>query len=187
MLLNFFQENSSFANIQTVLFLSERMINCRHISIIVWLVPVTLELPIVKREYHNRWYSPSAYYLALTITDIPFTIISTLIYIMLSYIMTNQPLEELRIFAFLMIGLLTSFTAQGFGLFSGSLFSLKVWWTRLIMRIIANEVFHFQGTLTFAAVFLPLYAIFGGILILVKDTAGFWHYIFDASFVKHGV
>lgn len=41
--------------------------------------------------------------------------------------------------------------------------------------------------MTFAAVFLPVYAIFGGILILVKDTSVFWHYIFEASFVKHGL
>lgn len=60
------------------------------------------------------------------ITDIPFTIISTLIYIFLTYILTNMPLEEIRILTFFNIGLLTSFTAQGLGLLAGSLFELKV-------------------------------------------------------------
>jgi ATP-binding cassette, subfamily G (WHITE), member 1 len=90
------------------------------------LLPVSLDLPIVKREHFNRWYSTGAYYLALTTSDIPFTIISTLIYISLSYVLTNQPLEEFRVVTFLMIALLTSFTAQGFGLLAGSMFELKV-------------------------------------------------------------
>jgi hypothetical protein len=129
---------------------------------------VTIELPIIKREHFNRWYSPSAYYLALTITDIPFTIISTLLYVFLSYIMTNQPLEEFRILTFSMILLLTSFTAQGFGLFSGSLFkSLKV----------RSDSF----------TKLPLYVIFGGLLILVKDTSWFWQNVFELSYVKQGL
>jgi hypothetical protein len=50
-----------------------------------------------------------------------------------------------------------------------------------------NELCVSQGTLTFAAVFLPVFAIFGGLLILVKDTPRFWQYVFEGSYVKHGL
>jgi ABC-2 type transporter len=85
-----------------------------------------MELQICRREHFNRWYSVRAYYTALSITDIPFTIISTFIYIFLTYTLTDQPMEEFRIVSFLTIGLLTSFVAQGFGMWAGSLFGLKV-------------------------------------------------------------
>lgn len=83
-----------------------------------------LELPIVKREIFNRWYSSSAYYAALSMTDIPMTIICSFIYLGITYFMTCQPID--RAVAFFGIGLLTSFVAQGFGHFASSLFDLKV-------------------------------------------------------------
>lgn len=82
--------------------------------------------------------------------------------------MTNQPLDLDRAVPFFFINLLTSFTAQGFGLFASSIFDL-------------------QGTLTFAAIFLPLYGIFSGIFILIKDTHWLFHWIFSISFVKHSL
>ncbi|XP_070503960.1 ATP-binding cassette subfamily G member 4-like isoform X2 [Chironomus tepperi] len=125
-----------------------------------------LELPIIKREIFNRWYTSSVYYVALSLTDVPMTIISSSIYLAITYFMTNQPLD--RAVAFFTVGLLTSFVSQGFGHFASSLFDL-------------------QGTLTFAAVFLPLYGIFSGIFILVKDTHWLFHWIFQISFIKHSL
>ncbi|KAG5672562.1 hypothetical protein PVAND_002680 [Polypedilum vanderplanki] len=127
-----------------------------------------LELPIVKREVFNRHYSSSAYYLALSLTDIPMTIICTLIYLLITYFMTDQPHDVERATAFFSIGLLTSFVAQGFGHFASSMFEL-------------------QGTLTFAAIFLPLYGIFSGIFILMKDAHWLFHWIFQISFIKYSL
>jgi len=62
----------------------------------------------------------------LSITDIPITIVSVLIYVLLTYFLTNQPLEEFRFSIFLLIALMTSFAAQGFGLLAGSMFNLQV-------------------------------------------------------------
>jgi ATP-binding cassette subfamily G (WHITE) protein 1 len=83
-----------------------------------------LELPIIKREIFNRWYTSSVYYVALSLTDIPMTIISTSIYLAITYFMTNQPLD--RAVAFFAVGILTSFVSQGFGHFASSLFDLQV-------------------------------------------------------------
>lgn len=113
-----------------------------------------------------RWYSTSAYYAALSLSDIPMTFLCSGIYLAISYYITNQPFE--RIVPFFIVGILTSLTAQGFGLFASSIFNL-------------------QGTLTFGAIFLPLYAIFSGIFVLIKDTPSMFHWIFSISFIKHSL
>lgn len=125
-----------------------------------------LELPIIKREIFNRWYTSSVYYIALSLTDIPMTIICTSIYVGITYFLTSQPLD--RAVAFFAISFLNSFVAQGFGHFASSLFDL-------------------QGTLTFSAVFLPLYGIFSGMFILIKDTHWLFHWVFKISFIKHSL
>lgn len=122
-----------------------------------------------KLHYHDaffRWYSTSAYYAALSLSDVFMTFLCSGIYLAITFFMTNQPFD--RIVPFFIIGFLTSFTAQGFGLFASSIFNL-------------------QGTLTFAAIFLPLYGIFSGIFVLIKDTHSMLHWIFSISFIKHAL
>jgi hypothetical protein len=80
--------------------------------------------------------------------------------------MTNQPLD--RAIPFFFICILTSFTSQGFGLLASSIFDL-------------------YGTLTFAAIFLPLFAIFTGVFVLIKDAPSAFHWIFSITFVKHSL
>lgn len=63
-------------------------------------------------------------------------------------------------------------------------------WTEgdlLTLILTTYWLFNWQGTLTFASVFLPLYAIFSGIFIQMKDTAVGFHWIFEMSFVKHAM
>lgn len=85
-----------------------------------------LELPIVKREVFNRWYSTTSYYLAMVIFDIPVVVACASIYLLLIYFISNQPIENFRIFHFLLIGIFTKFVAQSFGLLIGSMFDVKV-------------------------------------------------------------
>lgn len=94
------------------------------------------------------------------------TLLCSGIYLFITYLMTNQPID--RIVPFVFIGFLTSFTAQGFGLFASSLFDLK-------------------GTLTFGAVFLPLLGIFSGTFIQMKKTHWMFHWIFSITFMKHAL
>lgn len=85
-----------------------------------------LDAAIIKREHFNRWYSTSAYYIALTLTDIPLTTLCSCIFVTTLYIMTDQPAEEFRFTSFLAVQILLSFVAQGFGMMVGSLFRLMV-------------------------------------------------------------
>lgn len=85
-----------------------------------------LELPITKREHFNRWYSTGAYYLALFISDVPVIITCCTLYLFLINFLTDQPMDTFRFSNFVFIGTLTSFTAQSFGMFIGSMFDVKV-------------------------------------------------------------
>lgn len=90
--------------------------NCFNVK----LVLVPLDLPIVKREHFNRWYSTGAYYLSLLISDIPVIVTCSGLFISLICVMTNQPLENFRLLNMILIGILTSSTAQSYGLLVGS-------------------------------------------------------------------
>jgi len=88
-----------------------------HSLIIFILVP--LELPIVKREVFNDFYSSSSYYLALATTDIPLLIINTSCFVIVTYLTAG--LESFK--SFLLIACIISLTSQAIGLFFGSIFS----------------------------------------------------------------
>lgn len=83
------------------------------------------ELPVIKREHFNRWYSFTAYYTSLLLADLPFQVLCTIIYILITYFLTNQPLEWSRFTAFFVINLLCTFVAQGLGLIVSSLFNVS--------------------------------------------------------------
>jgi ABC-2 type transporter len=80
----------------------------------------------LRREHFNRWYSSGSYYLALSLSDYPVLIIFSLIYNVLAYFMTNQPLEQERFVLVIVIGFILCFSAQAYGLFAGSMFGLTV-------------------------------------------------------------
>lgn len=133
-----------------------------------FLFTVPLNLPIIRREHFNRWYSTTAYYLALTISDIPLIISTNLIYIVITYFMTNQPLELYRFCAYYLVLVLLSVAAQGLGLIAGSLMNVKF-------------------TLILGSFFICPFVLFSNFFIHVKDTAPVWHWIFETSFIKHAL
>ena len=135
---------------------------------ILFLFTVPLNLPTIKREHFNGWYSTSSYYLALTISDIPLIISTSLIYIAITYFMTNQPLEFNRFCAYYIVILLLSITSQGLGLIAGSLLNVKF-------------------TLILGSFFICPFVLFSNFFIHMKDTDPLWHWIFDISFIKHAL
>ncbi|KRT84288.1 hypothetical protein AMK59_2257, partial [Oryctes borbonicus] len=80
------------------------------------------EIELIKREYFNRWYSLKAYYTALTLSNIPIIVLFSVIFNVIIYIVTNQPLDARRFFYFNVICILTSLTSYGFGITIGSIF-----------------------------------------------------------------
>lgn len=82
--------------------------------------------------------------------------------------MTNQPLELFRICAYYIVILLTSLTAQGLGLMSGSLMNVKF-------------------TLILGSFFICPFVLFSNFFVHMKDTNEAWHWIFQLSFIKHAL
>lgn len=123
---------------------------------------------MIRREHFNRWYSVGAYYLALSLVDVPTMILNNIFFVSITYFMTNQPMEFLRYRLFLLISILVGFTSQGFGLFSGSITNI-------------------QRTIIIAAGGIFFFTMFSGFFVLMKDTGYAWHWLFYCSFLKHAL
>lgn len=67
-----------------------------------------------------------AYYLAFNLADSPLLIICSLSSNILAYAMAGMPLEFHRVLLVAVIGVLTSFAAQIFGIFCGSMSNVVV-------------------------------------------------------------
>lgn len=83
-------------------------------------------MPIVAREYFNRWYSEKAYYFALSFIDLPLQLICVFVYILTSYLMTAQPLEMFRFGLVFVTSVMLSLIAQAIGIIVGAAFGVKV-------------------------------------------------------------
>ncbi|PSN50370.1 ATP-binding cassette sub-family G member 1 [Blattella germanica] len=89
------------------------------------LISIPLEMPVLIKENFNRWYSLRSYYLAITISDIPFQAIFCVIYVTIVYFLTAQPCELSRFSMFLGACLLISFVAQSVGLVVGAAMNVQ--------------------------------------------------------------
>uniref|UniRef100_A0A182JLA7 Uncharacterized protein n=1 Tax=Anopheles atroparvus TaxID=41427 RepID=A0A182JLA7_ANOAO len=127
-----------------------------------------LELPIITREHFNRWYSLRAYYIAMTVADIPIQLLCTLTYILITYYMTAQPPEAFRVGLFTLICLMVAWVAQGLGLLVASLFDVK------------------NGAV-FGPFFICPFLIFSGFFIHLTDAHPVMHWLFHISFLKYAL
>ncbi|XP_076257356.1 ATP-binding cassette subfamily G member 4-like isoform X2 [Rhynchophorus ferrugineus] len=82
------------------------------------------EFQLIKREYFNKWYSLSAYFAALTTSTIPIQLILGSVYVILVYILSDQPMEMDRLGHFYLICMLTGVISESFGLLIASHLSL---------------------------------------------------------------
>eukprot|EP00108_Taenia_solium_P011211 TsM_000319100 transcript=TsM_000319100 gene=TsM_000319100 len=99
------------------------------------LMPTVMTFPLEMRvfltEHLNYWYSVRAYYFAKAFADLPFQanadiLLFAIIYGMIGYFMTDQPLEFNRFMIFLTMLVLTAFVAQSQGLLIGAATDLEV-------------------------------------------------------------
>lgn len=100
-------------------------------------------MPIIKREHFNRWYSTKAYYFALTFADLPLQFVCVLVYVMITYLMTAQPLELFRLGLFLIIAVMVTLISQGFGMIVGATCGVKVGAFVLIIYDLDIVIFNF--------------------------------------------
>ncbi|KAI9554261.1 ABC protein [Daphnia sinensis] len=131
------------------------------------VVTFPMERNVLIREHLNHCYSLKAYYLAKLIVDIPFQILFPAIYLVIVYLMTDQPMCMIRFSLLLLTTTCMSLVGQGIGLVFGALFDIQ------------------------AAVFLaPVCAIplllFAGFFIQLNSIPYYLRWISYASFFRHG-
>ncbi|CAH2076726.1 unnamed protein product, partial [Iphiclides podalirius] len=85
-----------------------------------------LEMDILKGEYFNRWYNLGPYIFSILAVELPFQMISCVSYVVLSYWLTDNPLEPTRATLFLATVVATSLCAQAWGYFIGSTTPTKI-------------------------------------------------------------
>ncbi|XP_076227052.1 ATP-binding cassette sub-family G member 1 isoform X2 [Nomia melanderi] len=106
-------------------FLFFNMLFLMYTSMTITILSFPLELPVLLKENFNRWYSLKSYYLAITVSDIPFQAIFCIMYVTIVYFMTSQPSDMMRFSMFLGACLLISFVAQSVGLVVGAAMNVQ--------------------------------------------------------------
>ncbi|XP_012222254.2 ATP-binding cassette sub-family G member 4 isoform X1 [Linepithema humile] len=106
-------------------FLFFNMLFLMYTSMTITILSFPLELPVLLKENFNRWYSLKSYYLAITISDLPFQCIFCVMYVTIVYFLTSQPPDMMRYGMFLSTCLLISFVAQSVGLVVGAAMNVQ--------------------------------------------------------------
>ncbi|KAG5672394.1 hypothetical protein PVAND_002525 [Polypedilum vanderplanki] len=127
-------------------------------------VTFPLEFATIKREHFNNWYSTRAYYTAFILSDVPITIACCIIYVTITYWLTDQPRELYRFLIFLSFTILMSFAAQ----------SLSVMFTALM---------DLKSATIFGSMLLSPFFLFSGIMILSKDAPEIFSFFFNTNFL----
>lgn len=83
-------------------------------------------MKILEREYFNRWYSLKAYYLAMTVANIPLLAVLGIIFSCIVYFLTYQPWDLQRFLLFVSMSIFVGITSQGLGFAIGTMFTITV-------------------------------------------------------------
>lgn len=106
-------------------FLFFNMLFLMYTAMTITILSFPLEMPVLLKENFNRWYSLRSYYLAITVSDMPFQTIFCVIYVAIVYFMTSQPMDPARFGMFLAACLLVAFVAQSVGLVVGAAMNVQ--------------------------------------------------------------
>nr|CAD7443498.1 unnamed protein product [Timema bartmani] len=85
-----------------------------------------LEFQMLTREHFNRWFSLPPYLLSVILVEAPIQVISSLMYLVISYVLTDQIMEPQRMGLFIMLGVTVSLTAQSAGFLVGVTTPIKI-------------------------------------------------------------
>ncbi|XP_053206877.1 ATP-binding cassette sub-family G member 1-like [Panonychus citri] len=91
-------------------------------SLTPMLITFPLELSIFIKEKSNGWYGVGSYFLARTLADLPFQVITSVLYVSITYYMNGQIKEWDRFSAYLTICVMVALIGQSHGLAIGSFF-----------------------------------------------------------------
>ncbi|KAH8287869.1 hypothetical protein KR018_003602 [Drosophila ironensis] len=127
-----------------------------------------IELSILIKEHFNRWYSLKAYYTAMTLVDLPVSIVSCFLFTVIVYLWSYQPMEWVRFWMFFVISLLTVFVGQSFGLMIGAWFDVT------------------NGTFLAPVLTIPM-MMFAGFGVTLRDLPSYLQWGSHISYLRYGL
>lgn len=74
----------------------------------------------MKRQHFNGWYRFNSYFLANIVSTIPVHLFLGLLYVIIVYYLSDQPMEIDRFLMFYAILMVTAFVSESFGLMVSS-------------------------------------------------------------------
>jgi len=140
-----------------------------YIAAFTMSIKFPLELSVMRKEYFNRWYSLSSYYISVTLVDLPVQIFCTFLFCSLIYLLSGQPFILFRISMFLLIFIVTGLMSQAIGMLVST----------LCKGFVINTVI--------VALILMFWTTYAGGMIRISDTPKVYRWLYDISFMKHSV
>uniref|UniRef100_A0A1B0EWR1 Uncharacterized protein n=2 Tax=Phlebotomus papatasi TaxID=29031 RepID=A0A1B0EWR1_PHLPP len=125
------------------------------------------EIPIVKREHFNGWYSILPYYFSLAIVDLPLHVIAATLYSVVTFWVTDQPMEFQRLIIFTIACNALVVIAHSIGCINGFIFNVQN----------ASILGQFVTVAFFAS---------SGYFITRRDAPSYLNWLFDISFMRYG-
>lgn len=101
---------------------------CSNLVLSGLLYPILsfpLQMDVVKREIHNRYYSIIQYYISVSILDLPISILTIASSSMLIYYLSGQVFEKDRVMIFILFSIVLGVTVNAIGFFYGTLLDLN--------------------------------------------------------------
>ncbi|KAL0103639.1 hypothetical protein PUN28_017727 [Cardiocondyla obscurior] len=129
---------------------------------------IPLQMSILLKEHFNRWYSLKAFYMAITLIDVPISIVCCIFFSIIVYFMSAQPLEIVRFCMFLSISILIMFIGQGTGLMIGAVFNVV------------------NGTFMGPTIACPL-MMFAGFGVSLRDLPSYLKWGTYVSYLRYGL
>ncbi|KAG8303008.1 hypothetical protein J6590_108194 [Homalodisca vitripennis] len=83
-----------------------------------------MEMTILTKEHFNRWYSLKSFFISVNVVDIPVPVVCCIVFSIIIYAMSGQPIDSTRFTMFTVISLLVVFIAQSIGFMVGAIFSI---------------------------------------------------------------
>ncbi|KAJ2949944.1 hypothetical protein O0L34_g11269 [Tuta absoluta] len=161
-------------------FLFFNMLFLMYTSMTITILSFPLEMPVLLKEHFNRWYSLRAYYLAITVSDIPFQAIFCIIYVVIVYLLTSQPLIWFRFAMFLSSCLLISFVAQSVGLVVGAAMNVQS------VGLVVGAAMNVQNGVFLAPVMSVPFLLFSGFFVSFNAIPVYLRWITYLSYIRYG-
>ncbi|XP_075168382.1 ATP-binding cassette sub-family G member 4-like [Haematobia irritans] len=86
------------------------------------LATVPRDIQFMRREYYNQWYRLSSYFLAMVTAQLIILGPMSIVFAVIIYFITGQPMELDRLLLLVFISMLTSLVSSTFGLLLGTAF-----------------------------------------------------------------